>query len=159
MRIHPIPQCWTLRNWFRRRNQFQFRFIPKFTEFRSIPEFRPIPLWANSRNSVPEIVPAFIHMHRVVFEGQSTVCGCNSGTEFWELSRSGIERDSVRFRLILNSGNWFDPESDEVAGIEPNSGIEMNSWESVRFHRDWIPGNGWNWFRNVQHRRIGWLLL
>ncbi len=75
-------------------------------------------------------------MHRVVFEGQSTVCGCNSGTEFWELSRSGIERDSVRFRLILNSGNWFDPESVEVAGIEPNSGIEMNSWESVRFHRD-----------------------
>jgi hypothetical protein len=60
--------------------------------------------------------------------------------------------------LVRNSGNWLDPESVEVAGIEPNSGIERNSWESVRFHRDGISGIGWNWSRNVQHRRIGWLL-
>jgi hypothetical protein len=43
-----------------------------------------------------------------------------------------------------NSGNWLDSESVEVAGIEPNSRIERNSWESVRFHRDGIPGMGWN---------------
>jgi len=38
----------------------------------------------------------------------------------------------------------LDPESVEVAEIEPNSGIERNSWESVRFHRDGIPGIGLN---------------
>ncbi len=43
-----------------------------------------------------------------------------------------------------DSGNWFDPESVEVLGVEPNSGIERNLWESVRFHRDGIPGTGWN---------------
>jgi len=53
----------------------------------------------------------------------------------------GIPFDSGQFR---NSGDWFDPESVEVAGIEPNSGIEKNSWKSVRFHRDEIPGIGWN---------------
>jgi hypothetical protein len=28
----------------------------------------------------------------------------------------------------------------------------------VRFYRDGIPGFGLNWFRNDQHRRIGWLV-
>ncbi len=68
------------------------------------------------------------------------------GTEFRELSQSGIGR---------NSGNRLDPESVEVAGIQPNFGSERNSWESVRFHWDGIPGIGWNCFRNGQHRGIG----
>jgi hypothetical protein len=37
----------------------------------------------------------------------------------------------------------LDPESVEVAGIELNYGIERNSWELVRFHRDGMPGMGW----------------
>ncbi len=35
------------------------------------------------------------------------------------------------------------------------AGIERNSWEIVRIHRDEILEIGWNWFRNVQHRGIG----
>ncbi len=42
-RIHPIPQCSTLRNWFRPRNQFPP--IPGISshQFHQFPEFRPIP--------------------------------------------------------------------------------------------------------------------
>ncbi len=55
-RIHPIPRCWTLRDWFRSRNQF--RPIPGITslQFHLFPESVSIPF-----NSALSQFPEFLH--------------------------------------------------------------------------------------------------
>ncbi len=111
--------------------------------------------WVSHSQQANVVQQLHLHLHQVsdrIWEYIlfRNVEHCGTG------SAPGIS--SHQFR---NYRNWFDSESVEVAAIEPNSGIERNSWESVRFHRD---GIGWNWFRwrnwfrNVQHRGIGWLL-
>jgi len=82
-----------------------------------------------------------------------------------------FDSDSTRSRhkmtrTRLDSKNGLTrPALVDIAGIEPNSRTERNSWESVRSHRDGIPGIECSWFRwrywfsNFQHRGIWWLLL
>jgi hypothetical protein len=54
--------------------------------------------------------------------------------------------------------NWFRARN-QFPSVLSISGIERNSRESVRIRRNLIPGIEWNWFRNVQQRGIGWLLI
>ncbi len=76
-------------------------------------EFRPILLWLNSRNSVQEFDP-----NTVDWTSNTTRCmwvraGTNSGTEFRELSESGIGQNRTEFRNR--------PESELIPGAEPVS--------------------------------------
>jgi hypothetical protein len=65
-------------------------------------------------------------------------------------------KENTSYSAMLNIEELVPPpELVTVAGIESNYGVERNSWGSVRIHRDGIPGIGWNWFRNFQHRGIG----
>jgi hypothetical protein len=119
----------------------------------------------------------------------------NSWTEFRELSRAGIGRNSVRFRnwviIMLPSPSPSHPgyciqflnripgigrssvefllisESDGIR-VRTNSGIpgigridseirRNSGLTQSRNSRNWFLGR--NWFRNVQHCGIGWLLL
>ncbi len=63
-------------------------------------EFRPIPLWLNSRNSVQELDP-----HIVGWTSNTTRCmwvraGTDSGTEFRELNEIGIGQNRTESELI-----------------------------------------------------------
>jgi len=57
-------------------------------------------------------------------------------------------KDNTSYSAMLNIAGMpslqfhLFPESVTVAGIEPNYGVERNSWGSVRIHRDRIPGTG-----------------
>jgi hypothetical protein len=96
----------------------------------------------------------------------------NSWTEFRELSRAGIRRNWTEFRPIpelsdhhvtitpwllhpipeRNSGNWVEPELDEIPGIPSDSGIE---WSSYHPHTVVIASNSWTEFRELSRAGIG----
>jgi hypothetical protein len=70
-----------------------------------------------------------------------------SSHQFHQFPESVLVPSDSALTQFRNFGNRFDPELVGVSGIELNSGIERNSWGSVRIHRDGIPEIGWNWFR------------
>jgi hypothetical protein len=168
-RIHPIPRCWTFRNWFRPGiSSHQFLQIPginynsvrfRIASIFGIPPDSGIP----NRNHTS----ALTLMHCDILEGYSTWTQPNSGQEFREFlaipTDSGIldrhwiiTRCRSHDRIILQIAI---PESD---GIPTDSGFNqfrnscLTRFRNSRNWWNWFLGR--NWFRNVQHCEIGWLL-
>jgi hypothetical protein len=146
-RIHPILQCWTLRNWFRPQNQFRFRLILQFQEFSPMPSNSALTEFPEFRT---EIRP-HPHPHASCFVRRLVHSICiqfRYGIPWiaWKRNRTevrGIPRNSVGLRRILEF-----PVFRSIPGISSNVVRFRNC---VRFYLKSIPefrklfGSGISW--------------
>jgi hypothetical protein len=125
------------------------------------------------QNFWPELPVALALMYSGVLKDQSVWSARNFGSEFGESSGSGIARNSQKF-LGIPDRNYLSSSLSCIVmwskmsrfkqhkfwnGIPGIEETRSNVCRSFMFNDDRVPGIARNWFRNVQHREIGWLFV